>query len=190
MSTGLSQQTFAKLLSALDPDRARAGARYEDLRRTLVRFFEWRGAPFPEDHADDTFDRVARRLDEGLDINNISGYCYNVARLILLETRKRSDARRMPVDAVTLTAPERDADADDRERRLACLDRCLRALPGDGRDMILEYYRLERRERIDARRAMAERLGIKVEALANRALRLRDKLADCVSQCVRQGSAT
>jgi hypothetical protein len=190
MASGLSQQSFTRLLAALDPDRARAGARYEDLRRTLVRFFEWRGAPFPEQHADETFDRVARRLDEGLEIGNIGGYCYNVARLILLETRKSNDARRVPIDSVSLAAPERVADADDRERRLACLDRCLRALPHDGRELILDYYRLERRDRIDARRALAVRLGIRPEALANRALRLRDKLEHCVSQCLQQGSAT
>ena len=190
MSTGLNEQAFARLLAVLDPDRARAGERYEDLRRTLVRFFEWRGAPFPEDHADEAFDRVARRLDEGIDVKNIGGYCYNVARLILLETRKGSDARRVPIDAITVTAAQPSADAEDRERRLACLDRCLRALPGDGRQLILEYYRLERRERIDARRALAERLGIRPEALANRALRLRDKLEHCVAQCFRRGSAT
>jgi len=36
----------------------RAGARYEQLRQVLIRFFEWRGAPYPEEHADATFDRV------------------------------------------------------------------------------------------------------------------------------------
>ena len=47
---GLTEQTLAKLLDVLDADRDLAGERYEDLRRTLVRFFEWRGAPFPEEH--------------------------------------------------------------------------------------------------------------------------------------------
>ena len=66
MATGLNAPAFQRLLARLDADPARAGERYEDLRRTLVRFFEWRGAPFPDDHADETFDRVARRLDEGI----------------------------------------------------------------------------------------------------------------------------
>src|SRR5512134_1992159 len=98
MRSGPTEETFDRLLASLDADRERAGERYEDLRRTLVRFFEWRGAPFPEDHADETFDRVARRLDEGITIENLGGYCYNVARLIFLETLKNPDSRRTDLD--------------------------------------------------------------------------------------------
>ncbi|MEJ7712917.1 MAG: hypothetical protein WKF84_24510 [Pyrinomonadaceae bacterium] len=72
-----------KLLNGLDADRERAGDKYEELRRILIRFFEWRGAPFPEEQADETFNRVARRLDEGVKIKNIGGYCYEVARLVV-----------------------------------------------------------------------------------------------------------
>ena len=75
MEWGLTAKTLAKLLGRLDADREQAGEKYEDLRRTLVRFFGWRGAPFPEEHADETFNRVARRLDEGVEIRNIGGYC-------------------------------------------------------------------------------------------------------------------
>ncbi len=52
MKAALTSETFAALLFSLDADRERAGEKYEDLRRTLIRFFEWRGAPFPEEHAD------------------------------------------------------------------------------------------------------------------------------------------
>ena len=53
MQAGLTADIFAKLLARLDPDRERAGERYEDLRRTLTRFFEWRNAPFPEEQTDE-----------------------------------------------------------------------------------------------------------------------------------------
>jgi DNA-directed RNA polymerase specialized sigma24 family protein len=184
MASGLNAPAFQRLLARLDADPARAGDRYEDLRRTLVRFFEWRGAPFPEDHADEAFDRVARRLDEGIEIENLGGYCYNVARLIFLETLKDPNARRTDLDmAPPLAAPD-DHLAAAKEARLGCLDQCLRALPADNREVILTYYRDEKRARIDSRRDLAARLGIRIEALANRAQRLRDKLERCVNACL------
>ena len=86
-----TSETFARLLLSLDVERERAGEKYEDLRRTLIRFFEWRGAPFPEEHADETFNRVERKLGAGVEIKNIGGYAYQVARLIFLETTKGAD---------------------------------------------------------------------------------------------------
>ena len=44
MPTGLSEKAFARLLDHLDAEGGLAGERYEDLRRTLLRFFEWRSA--------------------------------------------------------------------------------------------------------------------------------------------------
>lgn len=189
MASGLSAPAFQRLLARLDPDPASAGERYEDLRRTLVRFFEWRGAPFPDDHADETFDRVARRLDEGLEIGNLGGYCYSVARLIFLETLKSPDSRRTDLDLAPALAAPSDRLASDREARFTCLDQCLGALPAESREIILTYYRDEKRARIDGRRDLAARLGIKIEALANRAQRLRDKLERCVKACI-DGTAT
>ena len=40
------------LLACLADDRETAGEKYLEIRRNLIRFFEWRGCPFPEDHAD------------------------------------------------------------------------------------------------------------------------------------------
>src|SRR5258707_3559667 len=106
MEPALTANAFAKLLNRLDADRERAGEKYEDLRRTLNRFFEWRGAPFPEEHADETFNRVARKLDEGVEIKNFGGYCYEVARLVCLESTKGHDSKRASLEAIRLKAAE------------------------------------------------------------------------------------
>jgi DNA-directed RNA polymerase specialized sigma24 family protein len=191
MRTGPIEETFDRLLESLDADRERAAERYEDLRRTLVRFFEWRGAPFPDEHADDTFDRVARRLAEGIEIANVGGYTYSVAKLVLLETRKGPASRRAAVDVTSLVhAIPIDHDAGEKEARLTCLDGCLRGLPAEGRALIVEYYKDDKRGRIEARRALAARLGINADALANRAQRLRDKLQACVRACLDRSAAT
>ena len=190
MARTLTPESFAKLLECLDSDRDRAGEKYEDLRRTLIRFFEWRGAPFPEDHTDDALSRVARRLAEGVEIKNIRGYCYEVGRLVYLEVLKSADSRRDPLDAdqLNVAAPDID-DAAEREIRLSCLDHCLDSLPEGGRTLILEYYQDDSRDRIERRKALAKVFKLNREALANRAQRLRDKLERCVTQCVNRKMA-
>ena len=192
MELGLTAKAFTKLLDRLGEDREQAGEKYEDLRRTLTRFFEWRGAPFPEEHTDESFNRVARKLDEGIEIKNIGGYCYEVARLVCLEALKGHESlRRAPLEEIKLgaTVSHITDEAAEKEQRLTCLDACLHSLPSESRELIAEYYRDEKRERIDHRKALAERLGLRRDALANRAQRLRDKLEQCVTRCFRKKSA-
>lgn len=191
MASVLTSDAFTKLLDRLDADRERAGEQYETLRRALTRFFEWRGAPFPEEYTDETFNRVARRLDEGITIDNIGGYCYEVARLVSLEAFKSRDSKRTSLDGrqVEALATDTSGEATRRELCMACLDDCLGALSDEGRELVTEYYRDERRQRIDRRSALARRLGLRREALANRAQRLRGNLEQCISACLRRKSA-
>jgi DNA-directed RNA polymerase specialized sigma24 family protein len=171
MAAALTGEAFSKLLARLDPDRERAGEKYEDLRRTLIKFFEWRGAPFPEEQTDETFNRVARKLDEGIEIKNIGGYCYEVARLVCMEVWKGNDRKRDPLETnYQNTASANTADPSlERELLLGCLEECLSRLPDESRALIVEYYQDERRDRIGRRKALAEALGLRREALANRA---------------------
>lgn len=188
----LTAEAFAKLLGRLGEDRERAGEEYENLRRTLIRFFEWRGAPFPEEHADETFNRIAHKLGEGIEIKNIGGYGYEVARLVCLEALKAPQSRRAPLDEIRLEAAQAADEASaasEKELWLTCLDDCLSALPVESRQLITEYYRDEKRGRIDLRKALAERMGLRRDALANRAQRVRDKLEQCVTRCFRKKSA-
>src|SRR6516165_9977310 len=85
---GIEGKTFEGLLEWLDSDRARAGERYEIIRRKLVKFFEWRGAAEAADLADRTIDRVSLKLEEGgvRREENPSAYFYGVARNILKES--------------------------------------------------------------------------------------------------------
>jgi DNA-directed RNA polymerase specialized sigma24 family protein len=191
MGAALTSETFAKLLDFMDADRERAGEKYEDLRRTLIRFFEWRSAPFPEEHTDEVLNRIAKKLDEGVDVRNIRGYCYEVARLVFLEALKSHDLNGAPLDSIELEAGVADNmdEATDKELRLTCLDECLRGLSGQGGDLILEYYRYTDRAQIDQRKALAKRFGLRRDALANRAQRLRNKLEQCLSGCLKRNSA-
>jgi DNA-directed RNA polymerase specialized sigma24 family protein len=192
MRAALTSDAFTGLLLSLDSDRERAGEKYEDLRRTLIRFFVWRGAPFPEEHTDEVFDRVARKLAEGREIKNVGGFCYEVARLVFLETKKGIDTKRDSLESVKFepTAPADTAvEPSENEVRLSCLEDCLRALPDESAELILDYYRYEKRGQIERRKVLAERFGLRREGLANRAQRLREKLQYCVSKCFRKKTA-
>jgi len=186
MQTGLTADIFAKLLARLDPDSERAGERYEDLRRTLTRFFEWRNAPFPEDQTDEVFNRIARKLFEGVEIRNIGSYCYEVARLVCLEALKGKDSKRASFDSDNhdIAVVDRADEAREHDLRLACLEDCLNSLPIEHRELIVAYYQDDKRDRIERRKSLAASLGLQREALANRAQRLRDKLERCVKSCL------
>jgi len=188
MERELTSQAFVRLLERLGDDEEQAAQKYEDLRHTLIRSFEWRGAPFPEEHADETFNRLARKLDEGVEIRNVSEYAYSVARLVWLEALKGDHKRNTPLDEIQHEPVAIDtlSEKAEKEVRLNCLDDCLDALPPDSRDLIMEYYVDEKRGRIDRRRDLAQRLGLRRDALANRSQRLRDKLEQCVTRCLKK----
>ena len=190
MERSLTANAFTRLLDSLGQNQEEAGEKYEELRRTLTRFFEWRGAPFPEEHTDESFNRVAQKLDEGVEVKNIGGYCYQVARLVCLEALKGHESRRAPLEELKLETKTPGIDqVAEKEQRLTCLDDCLRVLPTDSHELITEYYSDEKRGRIDRRKALAGRLGLRRDALANRAQRVRDKLEQCVKQCLKRKSA-
>jgi len=180
----LTREGLTRLLALLDPEPGRAARRYGHLRRRLERLFEWRGARFPEDLTDETITRVARRLEEGVEIRSEDPFRYfcGVAHLVykeVLRERRRESSIQDPASWPLQEAPENE-DPDD--ERMACLNECLAALPPESRELILTYHEGERRERIENRKAMAERLGIPLNALRIRVHRVRSKLERCVRQ--------
>lgn len=179
----LTQEAFDKLLGALGGDRDSAAQKYLEIRTNLTRFFEWRGCSFPEDHADETINRIAKRVAEGEEILNYSGYALGVARLLLLEINKGRQREQLALAEIG-TASEVYEDANDDESRLICLRSCLQSLSNDNRELILEYYQGEKGEKIQNRKKMMDRLGVPVNTLRMRALRVRERLQGCVEECV------
>lgn len=184
----LSPETFAAFLARLSPDPMQAGEAYEEQRQMLVKFFECRGVTFADDLADEVFNRVARRLAEGEVIDNLPGYCFSIARFILMERSRSPEQRHVGLEELPpLTTTDHNDDADD--SRLECLHHCLQTLPNESRALIYEYYQDEKRTRIDVRDAMAKRLGVTRNALSNRMLRLRTQLEHCITRCVKNNAA-
>jgi DNA-directed RNA polymerase specialized sigma24 family protein len=192
--SALTGETFELLLNCLGADRDRAALRYRDLHRALAAFFAQRGADSPYDLADETMNRVARRLGEGQRITaaNMSSYFYAVARNVLRETWA-SPYTRVPLedsvsygrvrpqtpDDVLLQKQQRQAEG----ARLHCLDRCLQKLSPADRELIIAYYQGSGATKIENRHALAARYGMTLKALRNKTSRLRAQLAECVSRC-------
>lgn len=188
----LTKEAFDKLLASLDSDADLAGDKYLLVRRNLVRFFEGRGCPFAEDHADEVINRAAKRFDDGEAIRDINGYCYGVARLLLLEIFKEQERQTnalKELPSVDRIQPEPE-ELDKSHAGLECLTRCLEKLPNDGRQLVVNYYEGDRQSRIQNRKRLTESLGIPNQALRSRALRLRDKLETCISSCLKKQRVT
>jgi DNA-directed RNA polymerase specialized sigma24 family protein len=181
----LSKSSFDNFLALLDSDRNRAGQKYESLRIKLVKFFEWRACQFADNLADQTLDRVARKIDSGEKIDDYLHYTFGVARFLYMETVKKNTRER----AVIINMPVSTNDFDEENSQLSCLESCLKKLSEDNRKMILRYYYNDRQAKIDYRKKIAENLGISVNALRIKALRIRAKLEDCVFECLKNDSA-
>jgi DNA-directed RNA polymerase specialized sigma24 family protein len=185
----LTPEAFNKLLAILDPDPETAGRKYEKLRRKLIKFFEWRRSFISEELADEALNRLARRIDEGEEIEkNVFALSLGIARFVLMETLKRPDNRRAEMkELVTVAAPSERREEDD-DLWVVCLRECLRGVSEENRELIIEYYQGEGRARIDDRKMLAARLGISPNALFSRAKRTRNKLEECVTRCVKRKS--
>lgn len=184
---GLTRESFDALLAQLDPDREKAGERYETIRRKLVRLFEWRGCDASEDLADETINRVARRMAEGVELRSSDPYGYfcGVAHLLYKEVLRRSSREHRALESgevpLPVVLPEEEEPTD---HRLECLRRCLERLPQDQRDLVLRYHQGE--NNIRNRQTLSQELGIPMNALRIRVHRARRKLEDCVHECLRR----
>lgn len=177
----LTQELFDELLSWLNADRERAGQDYEDIRRRLIKLFTCRNCHESEDLADETINRVANKVKEIRDhfVGPRAPYFYAVASKVYQEyLRKRTPPP--PPPAYT---------SEDIELEYACLEQCLERQTPANRKLVLEYYRGEKKTKIDNRKGLAERYGIALNALRIRAHRIRSVLQECVQNCLSQAPA-
>jgi DNA-directed RNA polymerase specialized sigma24 family protein len=186
----LSEEAFGRLLAWLDEGTDSGGERYLEIRRRLVLYFDRKNCLSPDELADETLNRVARRLEEERAIitDAPAHYCYIVARFVLLEALRKGQ-REESFNERACAGAVHDATEEEKEqqRRVECLDRCAGELELENRELIIGYYRGKGRLKIENRRAMAARLGISMNALSIRASRIRDKLEACVRKCLSGG---
>jgi DNA-directed RNA polymerase specialized sigma24 family protein len=173
----MSQETFEALLDWLDSDREQAGVKYEQIRSKLIKYFSGSSQTDAEALADETINRVARRLNEIKDrvYGERARYFFGVARKVLMEYLRRKQPQAEPGPVV---------DSDRIELEYRCLEECMAKLSPENRELVRRYYDADGRERIEQRKLLAEELGIAPNALRIRAYRIRAQLEKCLNECV------
>jgi DNA-directed RNA polymerase specialized sigma24 family protein len=173
----LQQADFDRLLEWLDPNPEIAGERYEKIRWRLIAILASRGCHVPEELADETIDRVARRVADIRQtyVGNKAIYFLGVMNNVHHEYLKRP----LPPPVV-----ESGDDVAEQERVHSCLDKCLTKLTPHARQIIERYYAENKRAKIKLRRLIANELGITASNLRLRALRIRAKLQVCIDSCL------
>lgn len=178
----MGPREFRAFTDWLDGGVDSGGRSYIEMHARLVAYFARKGCRGPDELADETLSRVARRLNEEGTITNVlpPQYCYIVARFVLLEHLRSADHHRADV-RFDVRSPPPDVDAERRERLLSSLDKCLAALTAEERGLIVSYYAGDGPSRIGARRDLAATLGLTANALTIRASRLRERLRMCLA---------
>ena len=167
---------FSNFIEWLDAGVPSNGQSYVDMHRRLRAYFARKGCAVPDDLADETLSRVARRLEEEGSITGVTPahYCYITARFVLLEHLRVPG--RVPLPRDLRQPPARDDDSAERD--LARLEQCLDGLDPRDRELILAYYSGPRAGRVAARRDLAARFHLSANALTIRASRLRERLRE------------
>ena len=181
----LDAEALGRFLLLLDNDISQAAKRYERLRLKLIHLFEWRGAVFAEDLADETLNRVIRRFEQGVDLDasSVQRFSAGVAHRVFLE-HLREVRRRSPAPPAETHPPWVARGRQTTDLRLRHLDGCLARLSADERALILRYYGGEPSQRMARRRKMAEELDIQPGHLRIRAFRIRNKLERWIQQAM------
>jgi DNA-directed RNA polymerase specialized sigma24 family protein len=185
MSAPLRSEQLEALLQQLGPDRDVAGAQYEQLRRRLVVVFEYRRCRHPEELADETLDRVARKILEmggEFDGSDPARFVFGVAWNVARESFRRRSPEPLPEEWERPAGATSRADDDEPEH--ACLDRCLEQLTPPERALLLGYHQGEKSARIRRRSELAGELGLSPNALRLKIHRLTGFLRGCVFQCM------
>lgn len=178
-----SPEAFDKLLAWLDPDRDRAGQKYQNIQSRLTSIFSCHGCADPEKLADETIDRVTAKIDwlRQNYVGEPARYFCGVSRNVLKEDFRN----RIPP-----TIPPRDENKIDEsiQRKYDCLDKCMSQLTAYNQSLVLAYYEAEGQAKIVRRKKLAEQSGITLTALRLRVFHIRVQLSKCLTVCLDQSS--
>lgn len=189
----ITSSAFQKLLQWLDDNEEESvGQKYLEMRGRLVDYFDRKNCLSPDELADETLNRVARRIEEegNIESETPAKYCYITAKFVFLEYLRGMERASVSIDDVSAKETARkfsvseNVDENDlKEKMLECLEKCVSELDAANREIIVNYYYGADRVKIENRRELANKFGISSNALNIRACRIRGKLEVCVGKC-------
>ncbi len=182
MPNDLDQTSLHALLEALGTDDTAPGLAYQNLRLRLIRFFRWNNCRSPEDLADTALDRLAGKLAGAEEtILDVHKFAAGIARMLLHEYRAHQAREQSMLSHLSWTIANRPSLDPAQQDHEDALSHCLGTLSPENRQMLERYYTGDAGRRIQNRALLAQELGIGINALRNRALRLRQQLEDCTA---------
>lgn len=133
--------------------------------------------------ADECIDLVVKKVPEiaSTYTGNPEFYFYSVIKFVVMRWLRKNQAVELGDEGEVKDLRE---DSSTVETQHVCLDRCLAGLDDVSRELALEYYRHDKKAKIDHRWALAQRVGITLNALRIKALRIRQALEQCVQKCI------
>ena len=185
-----TEKVSRRFLDWLDEGANSNGRRYAEVRRRLELYFDRKNCVEPAELADETLNRVAKKLEENGGITEVRPlqYCYIAAKFVFLETlsgEKRAPFHRPLIGANPSNGsgqPGTDLRAHSaiESKAKIAADECLNSLPIADRDLFVDYYRGQQPGKIERRAALATKLGLTANGLSLRAVSLRQKLETCI----------
>lgn len=179
----LTQESFDLLLEWLSPDREKAGEIYEEIRNRLVKLFLIRGCPHPEILADETINRVTSKVPNLIREyqGNPAYYFFNIAGKVYLESispRKNNEEQLDLISHKKVSVVSSEPAHTD--IKLEYLKGCLQKLSAEDRELITQYFAIDKSEKFEHRRALSEKNNISLNTLRIKVMRLKRKLHECV----------
>ena len=186
--TTFEPEQFEKLLSWLGDDREAAGQKYQAIRERLAKIFHARGCHQADELADETIDRVAKKIDSISDSyqGDPALYFYAVAKNVFLESIRAPKSTELTDNIQLVESPEDEEDSELEDLNYQCLDECLAELTPEQRAFIIGYYTDNKGAKVERRKKIATDLGISNKALRIRAFRIREGLRKCIANCLKK----
>lgn len=172
-----NQEAFDKLLTWLDPDREKAGEKYNRIQSKLIGVFVCFGCD-AEDLADKTINVVMSKIDWLIDnyVGDPGLYFYGVAKKLYQE-----QLRKKPVPAI----PPPESCSEEDEQMHGCLEESLEELSSSDKELVMRYHEGKKQEKINNRASLARDLGISRNALRIKVYRIHADLRRRVERRLR-----
>jgi len=179
-----SQEEFNRMLEWLDPDRERAGEKYELIRAKLIKIMERRQCYAADELADETINRVSHKVKDIAPTyeGDPALYFYGVLRNVYREWLHDDPPEPNP-DPI-YWPPDSDDDSDYKHRLHDCLEECLKKLDPADRELILKYFEKSGGAKIECRSELAAKQGISLNTLRMKVHRINAKLRKCINNCL------
>lgn len=186
----VGEQDLRRLLGRLDPDPECAWQAYGELHLALLTYFQHNHCVDPEQLADETLDRIARK-PEAVEIVNVAEFAFGIARNLRREAGRRTALR---TDLAYLMQCEEGKSKEpspeetivsklEMNTRRACLRRCLARLTPEERQLFQQYHPDECEALDEHRQRLADAMGVSWVSLRMRVSRIRRKLEQCFQDC-------